>query len=83
MAFSIGVLPIESLRTVMQALRRRHLVIDPYRMESVLTDSVRILDLDETVDECGLHNDSTIQVCIRVRGGSSRLNSERMYTLHS
>lgn len=53
-----------------------------HRMEYILTNGAHILDLDATVDESGLINNSTIHVYVRVRGGSSRLNSERKYALH-
>lgn len=76
-----GILPNESLRSIIQRLRRRRLLADLSRMEYFLTDGVRLLDCDASVEESGLCNNSTLYIRIRVRGGSSRLNPERMCTL--
>lgn len=70
-------LPKDRLGNILRVLRQRHLVADLKRVEYIIHSGGHLLDLDGTIDDAGLSNDSVVEIRIRVRGGSSRLISER------
>lgn len=72
-----GMSPKDRIGNIMLVLRRRRLIADLSRVEYIIVAGGRLLDDEASVDDSGLSNDSVIEIRVRVRGGSTRLVSER------
>lgn len=74
-----GLLPCENVRQILHILRKRRLLADLSRMEYYLVMGGRPLDMGSSLDEAEITENTTIEVRIRMRAGSSRLVSERAW----
>lgn len=74
-----GLLPCENVRQILHILRKRRLLADLSRMEYYLVMGGRPVDMGSSLDEAEITENTTIEVRIRMRAGSSRLVSERAW----